>query len=261
MAVTHQSILADIKKKQFSPVYFLHGPESYFIDTISAAIEAHALAEHEKAFNQTILYGKDADHLQIVDAARRFPMMAERQLVILKEAQDMRSIKQLENYIKKPTPTTVLVICHKHKKYNLNSNFGKAIKANAVLFESKTLYDNQVPDWIANYLKAKKLKAGPEASSLLAEYLGNKLSKVANELDKLALNLPEGTDINQQQIEEHIGISKDYNVFEFQKALGLRNVLKTNRIVNYFIANPRSNPMPVIVGSLYNYFSKLYLFH
>lgn len=259
--MSYQAILKDVKKKQFAPVYFLHGAETYFIDLVADAIEEKALEEHERAFNQTILYGKESTHLQIVDAARRFPMMAERQLVILREAQEMRSLKDLLTYIEQPTPTTILVICHKHKKLNLNSKFGKAVKAKAVVLDAKSLYDNQVPDWIADYLRSKKLKAGPAAAELLAEYLGSKLSKVANELDKLALNLPEGSDVTQALIEEHIGISKDYNVFEFQKALGQRDVKKANRIVQYFIANPRKNPMPVVIGSLYNYFSKVYLFH
>ena len=259
--MSYQKILTDVKKKQFAPVYFLHGEESYFIDLIADTIEEHALAEHERAFNQTILYGKDTDHLQVVDAARRFPMMAERQLVVIKEAKEMKSLKDLQTYVEKPSPTTVLVICHKHKKYNFNSKFGKALKAQAVVFEAKPLYDNQVPDWIADYLRSKQLKAGPAAAELLAEYLGAELSKVVNELDKLALNVPADSEVTQQLIEQHIGISKDYNVFEFQKALGVRDVLKANRMVQYFIANPSKNPIQVIIGSLYNYFSKIYLFH
>ena len=259
--MSYQTIIKEVKKKQFAPVYFLHGAESSFIDLVADAIEKHALEEHERAFNQTILYGKESNHLQIVDAARRFPMMSERQLVILREAQEMRSLKDLLTYVEQPTPSTVLVICHKHKKLNLNSKFGKAIKAKAVVLDSKPLYDNQVPDWIADYLRSKKLSAGPAASELLAEYLGSKLSKVANELDKLALNIPEGSEVTQALIEEHIGISKDYNVFEFQKALGQRDVKKANRIVQYFIASPRKNPLPAVVGSLYNYFSKIYLYH
>jgi DNA polymerase-3 subunit delta len=259
--MTHQAIIAEIRKGQFRPVYFLHGAEDYFIDAITRAIEAHALAEHEKAFNQTILYGKETDHLQVVDAARRFPMMAERQLVIVREAQEMRSLKELKTYIENPAPTTILVIAHKHKKLNLNSGFGKALKKQALVFEAKPLYDNQVPDWIVSYLKTRKLKAGPAAAELLAEYLGTDLSKVANELDKLALNLPAGSEVTQQHIEENIGISKDYNVFELQRALGLRDIRKANRIVQYFMANPKSNPIQVVIGSLYGYFSKIYRFH
>lgn len=259
--MTHQAIISEIKKGQFRPIYFLHGPETYFIDAISKAIEEHALEEHERAFNQTILYGKETDHLQVLDAARRFPMMAQRQLVVLREAQEMRSLKDLKSYAEKPAPTTILVIVHKHKKLNLNSGFGKAIKQNGLVFEAKKLYDNQVPEWIADYLKHKKLKTSPAAAELLGEYLGSDLSKVVNELDKLALNLAPGAEVTQEVIEDNIGISKDYNVFELQRALGGRDLLKTNRIVNYFAANPKSNPMPVVVGSLYSYFSKIYRFH
>lgn len=257
--MSYQSIIQDVKAGKFAAVYFLHGPEPYFIDVISDAIEAHALAEHERAFNQTILYGKDADHLAVVDSARRFPMMAERQLVIVKEAQDMKDLKDLQSYVEKPAPTTVLVICHKHKNYNLNSGFGKAVKAGAVLFESKALYDNEIPDWITGYLRDKKLKIEPHAAALIGEYLGTDLSKIANELDKLALNLAAGATVSDQDVERNIGISRDYNVFEFQKALGQRDALKVARIVNYFAANPKNNPMPVVIASLYGYFSKVYM--
>jgi DNA polymerase-3 subunit delta len=250
-----------IKAKQFKPVYFLHGTEAYFIDALTRIFEQEVLSDAEKSFNQTILYGKDSDHLAVVDNARRFPMMAPYQVVILKEAQDMRSLKELQKYVEKPAETTIFVMCHKHKRFNFNSKFGKALKKHAVVFESKQLYDNQVPDWISDYLKTKKLKLEPEAGILLAEYLGTDLSKLANELDKLAINVPEGTTINTRHIEDNIGISKDYNVFELQKALGQRDILKANRIVNYFAANPKKNPLPVVVGSLYSFFSKLFMFH
>ncbi|RME94486.1 MAG: DNA polymerase III subunit delta [Bacteroidetes bacterium] len=259
--MTHQQIIADVKKGIFAPVYFLHGPESYFIDSIADTIEKHALQEHERAFNQTILYGKDTDYLQVVDAARRFPMMAERQLVLLREAQEMGSLQKLDTYIENPSPTTVLVICHKHKSLRGNTKFSKLIKAKALVFEAKKLYDNQLPDWIATYLKAHKLKVSREGAELLAEYLGSDLSKVVNELNKLALNLAPGSEVSPQHIEAHIGISKDYNVFEFQRALGQRNILQANRIVNYFIANSRKHALPMIIGSLYNYFSKIYIYH
>jgi len=228
---------------------------------ITKAIEKHALAEHEKAFNQTILYGKDADFLQVVDAARRYPMMAERQLVILKEAQEMKTLNNLKAYIENPTPTTVLVICHKHKSYRLTTKLGKILKKKTVLFAAKPLYDNEVPAWISSYLKNKKLKCNPASAELLGECLGTKLDKVANELDKLALNLAPGSEVTQKDIETHIGISKDYNVFELQRALGSKDILKCNRIIKYFIANPRKNPIQVVIGSLYNYFSKIYQFH
>lgn len=259
--LTFEQIFAKLKKKEFQPIYFLHGTESYYIDAISDYIEANALNEAEKAFNQTILYGKEADHLAVVDNARRYPMMASHQVVLLKEAQEMKSLKGLQSYIEKPLNSTILVICHKHKKFNLNSKFGKALNSNALVFESKAPYESKMPDWINNYLTAKKFQISPQASELIAEYLGNQLSKVANELDKLAINLAPGTKITPKHIEENIGISKDYNVFELQKALGQRDVLKANRIVNYFAANPRKNPLTVVIASLYNYFSKIYMLH
>ena len=257
--MTYQDILKDLKKGQFKPIYFLHGNESYFIDVISDYIEDNILSESEKAFNQTVFYGKDVNHLAIVDTARRFPMMAPRQVVILKEAQEMKSLKELQTYLEKPAETTILVICHKHKKFNLNSGFGKVVKKQALVFESKKLYDNQVPDWIQQYLKGKKLNINHEAAVLIGEYLGTDLSKVSNELDKLAINLAAGTEITKKHIEEQIGISKDYNIFELQKALGQKDILKANRIVNYFASNPKKNPLPMVTGSLYNYFSKIYM--
>lgn len=239
----------------------MQGGESYFIDTIADYIEANALTEAEKGFNQTILYGKDTDSMTVVDNARRYPMMAQRQLVMLKEAQEMSTIQQLLSYVEKPSPTTVLVICHKHKKLKMNTKLGKALKKNAVVLESKALYDNQIADWIVGYLKEKKLTITPQAAELTAEYLGTKLDKVANELDKLAINVPAGTQITDKHIEENIGISREYNIFELQRALAQRDVLKSNRIVNYFISNPRKNPLVLVIGTVYNFFSKVYMYH
>ncbi|MEL7118163.1 MAG: DNA polymerase III subunit delta [Bacteroidota bacterium] len=254
-----QEIQKQLKNKSYQPIYFLHGSEAYFIDQITHYIEQNALNEAEKAFNQSIFYGKEINHLQVVDAARRFPMMSQYQVVIIKEAQEMKSLKELLTYVEKPQKQTILVIAHKYKKFNFNSKFGKALKKNAVVFESKALYDNQVPDWIQSYLAGKKLKITPDACVLMAEYLGTDLSKISNELDKLSINIEAGTEINQQHIEDNIGISKDYNVFELQKALGTKQVLKANRIVQYFASNPKKNPTPVVLASLYNYFSKLYM--
>lgn len=259
--MTFEQIVTSIKKRDFKPVYFLHGTESYFIDAISDLIEEKLLTEGEKAFNQLILYGKDTNHLDVIDQARRYPMMSRYQLVMLKEAQEMRSLKELESYVKSPTPTTVLVICHKHKKLNMNTALGKKLKANAVVFESKPLYDNQVPDWIVKYLKKKKLSISPPAAGIIAEYLGTSLSKIVNELDKLAINLEPGSEVTPKEVEMHIGISKDYNVFELQRAITNRDVLKANRIVQYFAANPKKGPMQVVVSSLYNFFSKVYMLH
>lgn len=256
--MNYQEILGKLQKKEFSPVYFFYGLESYFIDQLSDFIEKNVLQEAEKAFNQTVLYGKEVDHLAILDTARRFPMMAPYQVVILKEAQEMKTLKELQGYVEKPADTTILVICHKHKRFNTNTKFGKALKKQAVVFESKPLYDNQVPDWIMDYLKRNKLSIRPDVAALIGEYLGTNLSKVANELDKLAINLPKGSEVSKEHVEANIGISKDYNIFELQKALGQKDVLKANRIVQYFASNPKKNPLPVVIGSLFNYFSKLY---
>lgn len=256
-----EKIVQELNSGKFRPIYFLHGLESYFIDKISDFIEDHALTESEKAFNQSVFYGKEVDHLAVVDAARRYPMMAARQLVMLKEAQEMKSLANLLTYIERPSETTILVICHKHKKYNLNSNFGKALKSNALIFESKPLYDNQMPDWVSKYLKEKNLKISPMASALITEYLGTDLSKVANELDKLAINIAAGATINEQIVEQQIGISKDYNVFEFQKAIGQKEIIKVNKMIQYFASNAKNNPVQVIIGSLASFFSKIYGLH
>ncbi len=259
--MTYKEIIKDLKAKKYQPVYMLHGDESYYIDLISEYIENNVLSEAERSFNQTVIYGKEAEPKTVIDTASRYPMMAERQVVILKEAQEMRNLKDLRPYIDKAVPSTLLVICHKHKKFDSRTKFGKSIKDKAVIFESKKLYDNQLPDWINNYLKDRSLNIEPDASELIAEYLGTNLSKVANELDKMVINLPAGTTINAQHVQDNIGISKDYNVFELQKSLGVRDKVKTHRIINYFISNPKKNPIVVVIATLYNYFSKVYQAH
>lgn len=257
--MNHSQIIRDLKQKKYQPVYFLYGSEAYFIDLIADYIENNVLSDAEKSFNQTILYGKEVDAKTVIDTAYRYPMMAPRQVVLLKEAQEMRSLKKLQAYVEKAVPTTILVICHKHKKFNINTKFGKILKAKAVVLNAKKLYDNQVPDWISSYLSEKKYRVQPNAAALMAEYLGTDLSKIANELDKLLINLPTGTTITPEQVEKNIGISKDYNVFELQKALGQKDVLKANRIINYFTENPKKGPLVMVVGALFNYFSKIYM--
>lgn len=261
MSQTVDQIIASLKKKEYHPIYFLHGPESYFIDEVVSYIESNVLSESEQAFNQTVLYGKEADHKAVVDSARRYPMMASHQVVIVKEAQEMKTLKELQSYVDQPMPTTILVLAHKHKRFNMNSRLGKALKKQAVILEAKSLYDNQVPDWIVRYLRGYKYTIAPPAAALIAEHVGTELSKVANELQKLMLNLPAGATVTEQEIETHIGISKTYNIFELQRALGQGDVLKANRIVQNFAANPRANPLPVVLASLYNYFSKIYRLH
>jgi DNA polymerase III subunit delta len=255
-------LMRDIAARKFLPVYFLHGEESFFIDQIEAAIESHALPEAERGFNQTIVYGKDVDHLTLLDYLRRYPMMSERQVVILREAQEMKGLPELAAYLDQPMPTTVFVVCHKHKKADLRTKLGKALQSKSVaVFESKKLYDNQVADWVAGYCKSKKMAIEPAAAALLAEYLGTELSKVANEIDKLALNLPAGGTLTSQHVSDQVGISKEYNVFELQKAVAMRDLPKLARIQAHFAANMRKNPLIATISSLYNYFSKVYVLH
>lgn len=208
----YPDLLKSLRQSDYRPVYFLHGDEPYYIDQVTDYIEQHVLGESERAFNQTILYGRDADHLAVIDAARRYPMMAPRQVIIIKEAQDMKSLKELERYLASPVPTTLLVIAHKHKRFDKRTKFAKALAKHAVVFESKKLYDNKIAGWIANYLKDKGHTVQQGAADLMAEYLGNDLSRIANELDKMLLNVPAGAVIDAKAVEENIGISKDYNV-------------------------------------------------
>ena len=260
--MTYEEILTNIKAKRFAPVYFLHGEEPFFMDQIADAIEANALPEAEKGFNQSILYGKDIDHLTLLDTLRRYPMMSERQVVILREAQEMKGLTELTSYLENPMPTTLFVACYKHKKLDMRTKFGKALQGKSlVCFESKKLYDNQVADWISSYCKSKKMAIEPTAAALLSEYLGTDLGRICNELDKLELNLPTGTNITSQHVQEYVGISKEYNVFELQKAMATRDLPKIAKMQAYFAANIRKNPLIVTISSLYAYFSKVYMLH
>ncbi|MFN0036456.1 MAG: DNA polymerase III subunit delta [Saprospiraceae bacterium] len=260
--MTADEILRDIQAGRFAPVYFLHGEEPFFMDQIADAVEAKALPEAERGFNQTILYGKDLDHLSLLDHLRRYPMMSERQVVILREAQEMKSLSELTGYLENPMPSTVFVACHKHKKVDARTKFGKALGGKGIVFfESKKLYDNQIPDWISSACRARKQNIEPAAAALMAEYLGTDLAKIANELDKLALNLPPGTAISVAHVQHNIGISKEYNVFELQKALATRDRTKVARIQQHFAANLKKNPLIVAISSLYAYFSKVFMLH
>ncbi len=267
----YKDIIKSIQKRDLKPIYFLHGDEPYFIDTITEVIEDGILSEAEKSFNLTILYGKDIkDIMAIVDNAMRYPMMAERQVVIIKEMQDIdflkrgkenEALKRLQNYVEHPLSSTVLLMAHKHKKLDMRTGLGKALVKHAVVFESKALYDNQVPDFIRNWLKENKLTIEQAALDLMVEYLGTDLGKVINELEKLKLNLTEGASINAELVEKYIGISREYNVFELQKALASKDILKANRIVKYFSENPKDAPFVMVISSLYGYFSKVFMFH
>ncbi|WP_299229090.1 DNA polymerase III subunit delta [uncultured Psychroserpens sp.] len=257
-----KQIVADIKKGDIKPIYLLMGEEPYYIDAISNFIENNVLAEEEKGFNQMVLYGRDASVDDIVSNAKRYPMMAERQVLIIKEAQDLsRTIEKLAIYAENPQPTTVLVVNYKYKKIDKRKALYKTIKKTGVVYESKKLYENQVADWIRRVLSGQKYAITPKASQMLVEFLGTDLSKINNELEKLKIILPEGTQFTPEHIEENIGISKDYNNFELRKAIGERDSVKAFKIINYFADNPKDNPMVVTVSLLFNFFSQLLHFH
>ncbi len=255
-------IVTSIKKGDIKPIYFLMGEEAYYIDAISKFIEDTVLSEEEKGFNQTILYGRDVAIDDIISTAKRYPMMAERQVVIVKEAQDLsRSIENLIAYTENPQLTTVLVICYKYKKLDKRKKLYKAIDKIGVLFESKKLYDNQVPDWIRRVMAAKGYTISPKASQMLVEFLGNDLGKVNNELEKLQLICKPGEQITAEIIEENIGISKDFNNFELQNAISNRNVKKAFGIIQYFAHNPKNHPLVLTVSLLFSFFSRVLKYH
>ncbi|MFT4536265.1 MAG: DNA polymerase-3 subunit delta [Saprospiraceae bacterium] len=256
--MTFEAIIKDLKSKKYSPIYLLHGDEPYYIDKISSYIENNVLNSGEQSFNQAILYGKDTEFKTVVDEARQYPMMASHRVVVIKEAQDMRTLKSLATYAENPSPQSILVINHKYKKFDSRTKLAKAIKANGILFESKKLYDNKVPAWISSYLSDKGIKIEPDASMMAAEFLGTDLNKIANEMDKVIVNLEGQKSISAEMIKEMVGISKDYNVFELQKAIGTMDTEKVFRIVNYFASNEKSNPLVMVLSNLYGYFFKVY---
>lgn len=257
-----RSILNDIKNRKFKPVYFLMGEEPYYIDVISKYIETHVLTEDEKGFNQTVLYGRDVEIKDIISTAKRYPMMAEKQVVIVKEAQALsRNITDLTDYVKNPQPSTILVICYKYKTLDGRTSMSKLLKKHGVLFESKKLYDNQVGDWIKRMLASKGYTITEKSAQMLAEFLGTDLSKISNELEKLQLILKPGEQITPEIIEENIGISKDFNNFELQNAIGRRDREKGFQIIQYFSENPKNNPLPLTLAVLYNFYSKLFIYH
>ncbi|WP_157206809.1 DNA polymerase III subunit delta [Mariniflexile maritimum] len=257
-----KQIVTDIKNGHLKPIYFLMGEEPYYIDRISEFIEDHVLAEEERGFNQMVLYGRDVTVEDIISNAKRYPMMADHQVIIVKEAQDLaRSIEKLADYAKQPQPTTVLVMNYKYKTIDKRKALYKTLQKNGVVYESKKLYENQVADWIRRVLSTKNYTIVPKAAQMLVEFLGTDLSKISNELDKLQIILPKGTQISPEHIEENIGISKDFNNFELRQAIGEKNAFKAFRIVNYFAENPKDNPMVVTVTLLFNFFSQLLQFH
>ena len=262
MAVTYEQIISDLKNRIFKPVYFLAGEEPYYIDLITEYIQEKVLPEAEKAFNQIILYGDDTNIAAIIDTARRFPMMASHQVLIIKEAQTLKKLDDLIIYLEKPLLSTILVFSYKYKTIDKRTKLFKILESHGVYFESARIRDYLIPAWIERYLMIKGIKTEPSASAMLTEYLGTDLHKIVNELEKLIITLPAGKPvITTTLIEKNIGISKDYNNFELQKAIGEKNVLKANMIVHYFADNPKDNPITLSIASLFGFFSKLLTFH
>lgn len=261
--MTFEEIKKDIKAKKYKPIYFLSGEEPYFIDYLTCMIENSALTEDEKAFNQTVMYGNDVTMSTVTDTARRFPMMSERQVVIVREAQNIKDFDNLLPYTEHFQPTTILLFAYKNKKPDKRKGVFKKLSVSPACawFESAKLYDNKIPDWIISYCKEKSFSITPKAAGMLADSLGTDLSKVANELDKLSLLLPQGGEIKESLVEEHTGISKDFNSFELLAAIIQKDHLKASRIVNYFEANPKNNPLVLTVSALFKYFLNLLTYH
>lgn len=262
MDASVKKIMTDLRAKKYAPVYFLQGEETFYIDLIANFIEANALPESDRSFNQVIVYGKDASMAAILTHARRFPMMAERQVVIVKEAQDIQDInketgsKLLLDYLKNPAPTTILVFCHKHKSLDKRKELGKKIDQYTTALNCKKIYDNQLPEFVAEYAHERKVSIDDRAVMALCEYVGNDLHRLTNEIDKLMIT-SQGNSISLEQVMNGVGVSKEYNIFELQKAIIRKDTLLANKIVNYFEANTRKNPMIPVVAFLYSFFSKL----
>jgi DNA polymerase-3 subunit delta len=268
--MTAAELLKDLKNRKYKPLYLLHGEEPYYIDLVSSFVEHKILPDAEKGFNQTVFYGKDTDIMAVLNASKRYPMMADYQVVLVKEAQDMKwgsddadkkGMNPLLSYLENPLSSTILVFCYKYGKFDKRKKTYKAIDKNGVIFESSPLYDSKVPGWIEEFIAEKGYKINQQATFMLAEYLGNDLSKIANELDKLMLNITLGQEITLKLIQDNIGISKEYNVFELQTALTKKDAFKANQIINYFEANPKANPIVLILGNLNNFFSKVLVYH
>ncbi|GAA4340951.1 DNA polymerase III subunit delta [Mucilaginibacter gynuensis] len=268
--MTAADIIKDLKNRKYKPLYLLHGEEPYYIDLVSNFVEHKLLPEAERGFNQTVFYGKDTDMMTVLNASKRFPMMADYQVVLVKEAQEMKwgkddddkkGINPLLAYLEKPLPSTILVFCYKYGKFDKRKKTYKAIEKQGLVFESSPLYDNKIPGWIEGFFSERGYKIGPQASAMLSEYLGNDLSKIANELEKLMLNVTIGQEITMKDIHDNIGISKEYNVFELQSALARKDVVKANQIINYFEANQKANPIVLLFGNLNNYFTKVLVYH
>jgi DNA polymerase-3 subunit delta len=256
-----EKIIADWKKGNFKPIYWLEGDEPFFIDQVVHYAEHKILPEAEASFNLSIFYGKDADWSSVVNACMRYPMFADKQVVILKEAQQMRDIEKLESYIDNPLASTIFVVSFKEKKVDGRSKLAKTLKSKGEMLSTKKMYDSQLPEWVNQMVASHQLTIAPKALHLLVDHIGNDLSRLQNEVEKLAVNLAGRKNITEDDIEKYIGVSKDFNVFELQDALGKRDLAKTIRIIHYFEANPKAAPIQMILPALYNYFSKVFMLY
>lgn len=254
-----EKILNDWKKKNFKPVYWLEGEESYFIDKLVQYAEKNILSEAEASFNLMIFYGKDASWSDIVNACMRYPMFADRQVVILKEGQQMRDIEKLEGYISKPLKSTVFIVSYKDKKVDGRSKLAKQLKDNAEMLSTKKMYDNRLPEWTAELIQSKGHTIAPKALVLLVDHIGNDLSRIENEVDKVLVNLADRKGITENDIETYVGVSKEFNSYELQNALARKDLSKAIRIIQYFEANPKAAPIQMILPTLYTLFSKTYM--
>lgn len=254
-----EKIISDWKKKLFKPVYWLEGEEDYFIDKIVQYAEHNILTESEAGFNLTVFYGRDADWTQVINACKRYPMFAERQVVLLKEAQHMRDIDKLESYISQPLTSTIFVVSYKEKKVDGRTQLAKLLKTKAELFTTKKMYDSALPDWTNELVKSKGYTISQKGVLLLVDHIGNDLSRIDNEIDKMLVNLGTRTNITEDDIEKYVGVSKEYNPFELQSAMAAKDLPKAMRIIQYFEANPKAAPIQLVLPTLYNLFSKTYM--
>ena len=258
--ITCDDILKELRAKQYRPVYYLMGEEPYYIDLIADYITDNILTETEKEFNLTVVYGADVDIATVINAAKRYPMMSEHQVVVVKEAQNIRNMEELSYYLQKPLLSTILVICHKHGVLDRRKKLAAEIEKTGVLFESKKVKDAQLPAFITSYMKRKGIDVEPKATAMLADFVGPDLSRLTGELEKLIITLPKGhTRVTPEQIEKNIGISKDYNNFELRSALVEKDVLKANKIIKYFEENPKTHPIQMTLSLLFGFFSNLML--
>lgn len=258
---SYEDIVRKVKAGEFRPIYYLMGEEPYYIDRVADYIVEQALTEDERDFNLTIMYGSQTTGEEVVNAAKRYPMMAERQVVVVREAQGLEHREALAFYAQKPLLSTVLVICHKNGKLDMRTNLAKEIQKSGIVFESPKLYERELPSFVSSYVRRKGLEITPDANQILCEHVGADLSRLASELDKLALAVGQNTSqrIDAQLIEEHIGISKEFNSFELVAALSVKDVVKANRIVKYFDSNPKNFALQPTLATIFKFFSDLML--